>query len=76
MVWIQIRVQTVCKDYQQTTKCPVSMKELKGYSGKYLLQIFLKLIFWEICIYIWPRGFKTFLMLNSTEHEISSAHKH
>ena len=23
----------------------------------------------------WPRGYKTFLMLNSTEHEISSAHK-
>ena len=24
---------------------------------------------------IWPRGYKTFSMLNSTEHEISNAHK-
>ena len=23
----------------------------------------------------WPRGYKTFFMLNSTEHEISTAHK-
>ena len=23
-----------------------------------------------------PRGYKTFSMLNSTEHEISTAHKH
>ena len=23
----------------------------------------------------WPRGYKTFLMLNSAEHEISTAHK-
>ena len=23
----------------------------------------------------WPRGYKTFFVLNSTEHEISSAHK-
>ena len=26
-------------------------------------------------IYAWPRGYKTFFMLNSTEHEISTAHK-
>ena len=24
---------------------------------------------------IWPRGYKTFSMLNSTEHELSTAHK-
>ena len=24
---------------------------------------------------VWPRGYKTFFMLNSTEHEISTAHK-
>ena len=24
---------------------------------------------------LWPRGYKTFFMLNSTEHEISTAHK-
>ena len=24
---------------------------------------------------IWPRGYKTFFMLNSTEHEIFPAHK-
>ena len=24
---------------------------------------------------IWPRGYKTFFVLNSTEHEISTAHK-
>ena len=24
----------------------------------------------------WPQGYKTFLMLNSTEHEISTAYKH
>ena len=23
----------------------------------------------------WPRGYKAFFMLNSTEHEISTAHK-
>ena len=23
----------------------------------------------------WPRGYKTFFMLNSTEHEISTVHK-
>ena len=23
----------------------------------------------------WPRGYKTFFVLNSTEHEISTAHK-
>ena len=28
-----------------------------------------------IIIYTWPRGYKTFSMLNSTEHEISTAHK-
>ena len=25
---------------------------------------------------IWPRGYKTFFMLNSTEHEILKAHKY
>ena len=25
---------------------------------------------------VWPRGYKTFLMLNSAEHEISTAHKY
>ena len=25
---------------------------------------------------VWPRGYKTFFILNSTEHEISNAHKH
>ena len=25
-------------------------------------------------IMIWPRGYKTFFMLNSTEHKISTAH--
>ena len=24
---------------------------------------------------IWPQGYKTFFMLNSAEHEISTAHK-
>ena len=24
----------------------------------------------------WPRGYKTFFMLNSTEHKISTVHKH
>ena len=24
---------------------------------------------------IWPRGYKTFFMLNSTEYKISTAHK-
>ena len=24
----------------------------------------------------WPRGYKTFFMLNSAEHEISNAHKY
>ena len=28
-----------------------------------------------ICDIYWPRGFKTFSMLNSFEHEISTAHK-
>ena len=23
----------------------------------------------------WPRGYETFIMLNATEHEISTAHK-
>ena len=27
------------------------------------------------CVQVWPRGYKTFFMLNSTEHEISNAHK-
>ena len=26
--------------------------------------------------YIWPRGYKTFYMLNSVEHEILNAHKY
>ena len=26
-------------------------------------------------IYIWPQGYKTFFMHNSTEHKISTAHK-
>ena len=25
---------------------------------------------------VWPRGYKTFFMLNSAEHEIFSAHKY
>ena len=25
---------------------------------------------------IWPRGYKTFVMLNSIEHEILNAHKY
>ena len=24
----------------------------------------------------WPRGYKTFFMLNSAEHEVSTAHNH
>ena len=31
--------------------------------------------FWIIQLSSWPRGYKTFFMLNSTEHEISTAHK-
>ena len=27
------------------------------------------------CTRTWPRGYKTFFMLNSAEHEIYSAHK-
>ena len=32
---------------------------------------------WPVYISIkaWPKGYKTFFMLNSTEHEISTAHK-
>ena len=26
-------------------------------------------------VFIWLQGYKTFFMLNSTEHEISTAHK-
>ena len=26
--------------------------------------------------YIWPRGYKTFFMLNAVEHEILNAHKY
>ena len=26
--------------------------------------------------YIWPRGYKTFFMLNSVEHGISNAHRY
>ena len=29
----------------------------------------------DIEVQIWPRGYKTVFMLNSTEHEISTAHK-
>ena len=28
------------------------------------------------CISSWPRGYKTFFVLNSVEHEISNAHKY
>ena len=39
-------------------------------------QFLLRVITWGIsCFLSWPRGYKTFFMLNSTEHEIFPAHK-
>ena len=32
-------------------------------------------VVWDRGMYTWPRGHKTFFMLNSTEQEISTAHK-
>ena len=29
----------------------------------------------QVCAEAWPPGYKTFSMLNTTEHEISTAHK-
>ena len=32
-------------------------------------------LFFNALTFAWPRGHKTFFMLNSTEHEIPTAHK-
>ena len=50
-----------------TEKCGPGRKESKytkqlGYGSK-------------SCSETWPRGYETFFMLNSTEHQLSTAHK-
>ena len=35
----------------------------------------VKTIYFSETIAAWPRGYKTFFMLNSVEHEIFPAHK-
>ena len=33
------------------------------------------IVVWAEVLETWPRGYKAFFMLNSTEHEIYTAHK-
>ena len=48
-----------------TAKIDVRMFEVLMYSDQTSRMVKL----------IWPRGYKTYFMLNSTEQEISTAHK-
>ena len=38
--------------------------------------VLLSLLVLRLECWIWPRGYKTFFMLNSVEHEILNAHKY
>ena len=46
--------------------------------GVYTITLFIMVAMIEqtLNIYIWPRGYKTFFMLNLVEHEILYAHKY
>ena len=41
----------------------------------YNLEACLAVVLKRTAFKTWPRGYKIFFMLNSTEHEVSSAHK-
>ena len=42
----------------------------------FILLVVLFFVFSLLCLAFLPRGYKTFFMLNSTEHEIFSANKY
>ena len=51
-------------------------KEKKENNNKKELSLTARQMLLILKIYSWPRGYKTFFILNSVEHEISNAHKY